>query len=253
MKDFYISDFKFSTRYADFDFRDELKISAFLNFMQEAAGLNANKLGCGSEYLWPRGLGFIVANNYLEVYRSVKTSETLTVRTWALPPKRIVFERNYEIYGEDGGKIAVATSRWCLLDIKNKKMLPASTLETQNYEKYCQTKTIDFNAWKIQPFDVTEKEPDFSMTVRSSEYDHYCHVNNVRYADFCMNCFSVQELSEKRVTSFLISYEDQCLEGDELCFYRLSLSESEFVIVGKKLNGKEFMRAKLTLADKIKK
>ena len=45
------------------------------------------------------------------------------------------------------------------------------------------------------------------------------HVNNTRYADFCMNCFSVAQLKECRVKKFAVSYMKQCKEGDKLSFY----------------------------------
>lgn len=251
MEKYYSCNLNFATRYADFDFCDNLKTSAILNFMQEAAGISGNELGCGSKFLWPKGWGFILTHNYVEVYKPIKINEErLTVKTWPLPPKHIIFERHYELYNEAGEKAVAAVSRWCLLDLKNKKFLSSSALEDQDYSTYNPAKTIDFKAWKIPPVSLEGIEPSFSVQVHSSEYDHYLHVNNTRYADFCMNCFTVEELKNKTVKSFQISYEEQCVEGDELNFYRVSVCENEFIIVGVKQENKPFMRVKIEFFQK---
>ena len=46
------------------------------------------------------------------------------------------------------------------------------------------------------------------------------HVNNTRYADYCLNCFSVEELSSRRLTFFSLAYVKQCKEGETLRFFR---------------------------------
>ncbi len=248
MENFYMCDLEFETRYSDFDCYDRLKLSSLLNFMQEAAGVSADELGCGSSFLWPKGWGFIVTNNYLEVYRPIAVGEKLRLKTWPLPPKHIVFERHYELCSSSGEKVAAAVSRWCLLDLKNKKFLPSAALEDQDYSRYNPKKTIDFKAWKIRPACLEGAAPAFAMKVYGSECDHYMHVNNTRYADFCMNCFSLEELKERAVRSFHIVYEEQCIEGDELSFYRLPLQEEAFLIVGVKKDGGQCMRAEITFS-----
>lgn len=248
MDNFYMCDLDFSTRYSDFDCYDRLKVSSLLGFMQEGAGISANELGCGSDFLWPKGWGFIVTNNYAEVYKPVRVNEKLHLKTWPLPPRHIIFERHYELFGESGEKVAAAVSRWCLLDLKNKKILPASALTEQDYSRYNPQKTMDFKSWKIPPVPTEGLSPAFSMRVYGSECDHYMHVNNTRYADFCMNCFSLEYLKTHAVRSFQIVYEEQCVEGDELSFYRIPTGEEEFLIVGAKEGNKQFMRAKIAFS-----
>ena len=236
-------------RYADFDFQDNVKISSFLNIMQEAAGISGNELGCGSKYLWPRKLGFIIASNYLEVYKSVQGDEVVTVKTWPLPPERIIFERHYEMYNKAGEKVAAATSRWCLIDVESRKLLSPSALD-QDYSIYNPAKALEFKDWKIQRVSLDGLTPAYTVKAGNTDCDYYKHVNNTRYADFCFNCFTLEELNKLNVQSFQISYEEQCLEGDILNFYRIPVSENEFIIVGVKQENKSFMRAKIVFSNK---
>lgn len=237
---------QFNTGYADFDFQDQIKMSSLFSYMQEVAGKHADEMGIGAHFLWPRGWGFIVTNNYLEIFKPIEIGEVLRVKTWPLPPGKVIFEREYEFYNQEGERVAAAVSRWCLWDVEKHKILSINELKQLDGEKCDESKAIDFKSWKIQPFERVGLRPCFQMKVHSSEYDHYMHVNNTRYADFCMNCFSISELKGKKVKNFLISYEEQCTEREILSFYRIPTARDEFTIIGVKDNGKQFIRAKLS-------
>ena len=56
------------------------------------------------------------------------------------------------------------------------------------------------------------------------------HVNNTRYADYCLNCFSIAELAEKTISKFSISYVKQCREGDFLRFYKKEPDEGALIV-----------------------
>lgn len=246
MDTFYRYEMEFKPEYIDFDFMDRIKTSSLFVYMQEVAGRHADLMGIGTHFLWPRHWGFIVTNNYLEILKPVGMNDFLRVKTWPLAPGKVTFERHYEFYNEKGVKVAIAASRWCLLDLNSKRMLPVSELKQMLPEK-CDVRraTSENPKWKISSFEETGLEPVFGMKVYSSEYDHYMHVNNTRYVDFIMNCFTVKELSSMSLKSIQISYEMQCTEGEELSFYRKQTGEGEYVISGVKNGNVRFLRAKV--------
>ena len=54
----------------------------------------------------------------------------------------------------------------------------------------------------------------------ASDYDHYFHVNNTKYADFCLDAFTVDELKNKSLGTVQITYVKQCKFGEKLEFFR---------------------------------
>ena len=86
--------------------------------------------------------------------------------------------------------------------------------------------------WKIPSFTKEEGELKFVLTIANSEYDHNMHVNNTRYADYCFNCFSIAELSTRKLKQLSISYLKQCKEGDTLYFYRKQQEDGSFLAHG---------------------
>ena len=114
----------FNVRYCDVDFRDELKPSTLLAYLEEAACYSADELGFGYQYVQPRGLAFVVSNVCCEFLKPVRLfDKEVSVRTWPLPPSYVVFQREYQLCV--GDEVAVnASSRWCLLDLVNGKIAP---------------------------------------------------------------------------------------------------------------------------------
>ena len=222
----------FTIKYCDVDFKDELKTSAVLAYLEEVACNSADELGFGYEYVKSRGFAFMVTNICCELNKPIPLGETVRVKTWPNPPSHVIFGREYQICSQSDEVYANASSRWCLIDMKEGKLLQAKVIDNQDYSKYNTTKVLENVRWKIPTFRPEEGELRFVMTVANSEYDHNMHVNNTRYADYCFNCFSIEELSQKKLKSFSISYVKQCKEGQVLRFYRKRQEDGSYLAHG---------------------
>lgn len=226
----YIEEFKI--KYCDVDFKDEMKVSTALSLMEEVACGSADELGFGYEYVKPKGYAFIVSNIYLECKSSIPLGTTVRVKTWPKVPSRVVFGREYQLEDEQGNSLIDATSRWCLIDLQEGKILQSKLIDNQDFSTYNTRELFENVKWKIPAFSVEEGELRFTLQVANSEYDHNMHVNNTRYADYCFNCFSVQELSKTKLKSFMISYVKQCREGKTLLFYRKKAEDGKYLVQG---------------------
>ena len=119
-----------------------------------------------------------------------------------------------------------------MIDRATNKILPSKVVEGQDYTTYNAEKVLTDVQWKIPVFQISEGELCFSLKIANSEYDHNMHVNNTRYADYCMNVFSIAELSKRNLESFSISYVRQCFEGETLRFYKKALNGDVFLVQG---------------------
>ncbi len=240
----------FSVKYCEVDFQDELKASTALSYMEEVACASADELGFGYAYIKPRGYAFMVSNICCEFSTPVRLGEHVTVKTWPTPPTHVIFGREYQILNEKGEICVNASSRWCLLDMQSGKLLPSKILDNQDYSTYNTAKALENVQWKIPVFSKEEGELRYSFTVANSEYDHNMHVNNTRYADYCLNCFTVEELSEKQLKKFSISYVKQCKEGETLSFYRKEI-DGEYLIQGFNERGDRVVQAKIVFVERV--
>lgn len=206
----------YEIKYTDVDAFDNLKPSSLLAFMEESACLSADELGFGYEAIAPKNIGFILANAYIEMFRPVKLGEKLEVHTWPIAPKMLIFLRDFELYcGTE--KVGVCTTRWCMIDVKSFKPLPVSTYFSEGaFDSYNKERSLIFTSWKIPA--VIDGNVVGNKRVRLSDYDHYFHVNNTKYADYLYDTFSLEKIEGKFISKLQITYTKQCKLGEEIIF-----------------------------------
>ena len=223
---------EFTVKYCEADFKDELKVSALFSYLEEVACSSADELGFGYQYVKPRGYAFMVTGLCCVFEKPVTLGERVIVKTWPTPPTHVIFGREYQVLSKTGEVKVNASSRWCLIDMNEGKLLNSKVIDNQDYSTYNTTKLLSDVRWKALPFKKEDGELRFSLKIANSEYDHNMHVNNTRYADYCFNCFTVKELSEKKLKKFTISYVKQCKEGEVISFYRQDLGDGNYLAQG---------------------
>lgn len=239
---------RFLPKYCEVDFKDELKISTVLSYMEEVACSSADELGFGYEYVKGKGYAFFVSNICCEFYKPIPLGREVVIKTWPTPPTYVIFGREYVFETPLGEVTMKASSRWCLMDMSTGKILQSKAIDNQDYSTYNDTKLLDNVQWKLPVFPAEEGELRFTLTVANSEYDHNMHVNNTRYADYCLNCFTVSELAKSRLKGFSISYVKQCKEGETLRFYRKK-TENAWQIRGENGQGEVVVLALVVFED----
>jgi len=226
----YLNKKTYTIRYSDVDLYDNLKLSALLAIMQESASLSADELGFGYEDIKKKGFAFIVSNWYINLTRPIKYGENLTVSTWPLKPGHLIFLRDFELFiGEE--KVGVATSRWCLIDLERYAILPSKAFFETDEREYNDFRSIEFNKWKIPQLDGGEAA--FFKRVSYTDYDHYNHVNNTKYADFAIDAFSPEELKNKFISTAQVSYVKQCKMGEEFTVLKSRQDDGSVLIEGR--------------------
>ncbi len=223
----YIQEFKI--KYCDVDFKDEMKVSTALALMEEVACDSADELGFGYSYVKVQGYAFVISNIHIEFVRPVTLGEYVRVKTWPTVPSHVIFGREYQFESMEGEVLLSASSRWCLINVQSGKILPSKVIDNQNYATYNTKKLFENIKWRIPLFSKEEGVLSFTLTIANSEYDHNMHVNNTCYAEYCLNCFSVEELKVLRLKRFTISYVKQCHEGETLRFYRKKEDDRYFI------------------------
>lgn len=219
----------YEIRYTDVDLSDNLKLSSLLSLMEESACLSAEELGFGYSVLQPQNVGFIMVNWYIELNRAIKLGDVLTIKTWPIKPKKLIVLRDFEFYvGSE--KVGVATSRWCLVDLVSFKMMPSSVAFPEDLQ-YNDFRSVDVE--KIRVPECDGGKLCYTKVVSYSDYDHYNHVNNTKYADFLLDAFTVDEMRDKSISCVEITYVKQSKEGETLDFYRVRLDDGSWVVEGR--------------------
>ena len=234
---------EFILRNYETDFEQKLKPSALLGYFQETAGDHSEEMGLGFAELANRGYFWVLSKIYVELDRLPHYRDKISVSTWPHTPNKAIYERSFTVCDSSGDQLLSAFSRWCILDAKNGRIVPCSKIVQPEID-FIESKAADFEGWKIDA--IAEKSaPAFSIQVANSEYDLNNHVNNIKYADYLFNCFSVAELKARKVKAFQIHYVRQSHENDRLDFYREEVGDGEYVIEGYKNQEEQVIAARV--------
>ncbi len=211
------------------DFRQEIRPSSVLGLFQEIAGDHSQAMGLGFQKLGEQGRFWVLSKIYVEVDRKPASGEKVSVRTWPHRPNKAIYERSFTVCDESGQRLIGAESRWCILE-KSGRIVPCSRIEQPEID-FLEENCLEDIDWRI-PRVVRASAPDFALIVANSEYDLNHHVNNIKYADYIFNCFTVAELEAQRLASFQLHYVKQAFEGDRLEFFRSETEPGLFSIEG---------------------
>lgn len=221
---------KYEIRFTDSDAFDILKPSSLLSYLEESACLSADELGFGYDAISKKNLGFIIVNYYIELYRPLKLGETVEIHTWPVKPRHTIFFRDFEFY-INGDKVGVATTRWCMVNLPDFTVAPVSAFfNEEDFSDYNTERSVIFGGWKIPT--VGCGAPVYSKKITFSDYDHYFHVNNTKYADLMLDVFSVEELRGKTIKKLQISYAKQCKIDEILDLYKTK-ADGYYIIEGR--------------------
>ena len=179
------ADVAFAVRAYEAGINNRVTLPTLCNYMQEAAGINAARLGWGIRALQDEGLTWMLSRLRVRVVRYVPWGETVTVRTWPSGMKgRLVAKRCFLGLGADGEELFRASSEWLYVNLASQKieklpesfagLVPSGTPGIELPEiggKFVQMPSVDARA---------------DILTRQGDLDFNDHVNNVHYVEWML-------------------------------------------------------------------
>jgi acyl-ACP thioesterase len=173
----------FSVRSYDVDPAGRLTLPALCAYMQEAAGIDATRLGAGMRLLAEQGLAWVLHRMRLEVTAPARGGDRVGVATWPRRFGRLVAERDFDVHDAEGRRISAAASRWVVVDLEARRAvrlpefirsLPVGGREVP----------VGGDDGPLPEVDSAELERHFE--VRRGDLDVVNHVNNTRYVGWAL-------------------------------------------------------------------
>ena len=186
------SDVAFAVRSYEAGAADLVTLPTLCNYMQEAAGVNAARLGWGILALQAKGLTWMLSRLRISVARYVPWGETVTVRTWPSGMKgRLVARRCFMGFDAGGAELFRASSEWLYVDMAAQKIakLPEA------FANLVPAGTPHFELADIggKFAHLPSAESSADILTRRSDLDFNDHVNNVHYVEWMLeNAASVK-------------------------------------------------------------
>ena len=177
---------KFRIRAFDVDANGRLKVNTILDYFQDAASSDAERLNFGYSNFVPRGLIWVLSWAKFEFLNYPNFLDEVKIQTWGKKQYKLYSMRDYLLFNSEDQIICKGTSAWLLLDSKSlrPKILPQLFPEIKMLDS---KDALSDLPQKIIP--IKETKIIYSTQIRYSDIDLNQHANNASYIRLMLDCF----------------------------------------------------------------
>lgn len=195
----------------DGDFRRMLKPSALFRYIEQAAADHARAYGMDDAFFKAHHTAFLVGKQAVQITRMPLRAEKLTLVTACEQCKKGSMKRLTHILDESGQELALADSRWIVVDTDNERILRQPSWRTPDY-------------WNEDlegelPQLVHKSRELTSAGIRTAAYslcDLNGHVNNASYLDIACDALPLEVLRTGPLKFVSIKYHREIPLGAQV-------------------------------------
>jgi medium-chain acyl-[acyl-carrier-protein] hydrolase len=197
----------------DVDVNNRLKLNTLFNFLQNVASSHADSLSLGYNDLIAHDLGWVLSWAKVKIEEYPQFGETIKIRTWPKCRYKLFSIREFLIYNSSGKILFRVSTAWLLINVKTKRITDIKNLPQAIYY---QPELSALNDLPEKIVSGKEKEILFSKTIRYTDLDINQHVNNTRYIELALDCYSSDWHKKNLLNSLTASFTSESFYGDEL-------------------------------------
>ena len=192
---------------------------AILGDLEDVGGIHSNIAGYGILDIQQTKLSWVLLDWKLKIIRRPKYSEKIKIKTWSKNAIKFYTYRDFEIYDENGQVIAIATSKWVLLDIDKEKIVKISDEVLNKYEPELEKSVFDVtDIEKLQEPENYISEVEY--TVKKSDIDVNHHMHNLNYLELANEALPEDVYNEQELNNVRINYKKEIKLGETVkCKY----------------------------------
>lgn len=184
---------------------------SLLNYLQDAAGEHAGRLGLSVPDLVKRGMTWVLSRWHVLVHRYPRIGERLEVTTWPSGKGGYFATRDFEVAAE-AGPVLSATSSWMILSLERKQPLKVEEIIAIPYAIEKRALDDPFASLPVP----SARDTEVRFRVESAHLDWNRHVNNAVYVQWALEAVPPDVLTRERPLELEVSYRAETFYGEEV-------------------------------------
>lgn len=203
---------KYPIKYYEMDSNKALKPSGLMNFLQDLATENAEMLGFGPSFVFPRNYAWFLIKYHMEFDEYPCALDELVMKTEPRGITKIIASRDFEIFTTEDKRLGRIASNWMMIDLATKSILPLAKVATSMpaFEK----REEDLQFEKIKPIERVDYEKTFE--IRYDDIDVNQHVNNANYIVWTFETLPYEFKANHKIKILDIVYKKEIAYGHEI-------------------------------------
>lgn len=210
----------FAVKWHEIDCDMNLRPYSFMNMAQETANVHSAMLKFGYKELIALNQTWVLSRIKIQYLRPPKWGDKVSMETWHKGKQGLFWLRDFEVRGEQGELMAVATSSWVIMNLQTRRIERKTIFETSS-DVVDLAHNVDAVAEpcdKIVPFPELEFEREHHVTY--SDIDFNLHANNAKYIQWLMDGISLEFLKEHTFKEVQVNYISEAKFGDKIALYK---------------------------------
>lgn len=202
----------YHVRAYEIDVNARLHPLAIFNYLQDAAGEHAYRLGVSISQIAERKLTWVISHYHVRIHRWPHYGAELTVRTWPSFRQGRKTYRDFELNDADGQQVATASTSWRLLSTDQLRPV-ALTDHLPDYPIEAH-RVISTDFPPVAGLDQWSRELPFR--VRMSDLDINRHVNNAVYVGWALESVREEHLKKAVPVEIIVQFRAPAGYGDRI-------------------------------------
>lgn len=210
-------------KYLDVDKNKKLGNRAIVNYLQDTAVYHADSLGDGVNSVDKTHTVWLLLNWKIKIFDRPKCEDKIKINTWARKMEKCYSLRDFEIFSGNN-KVAIATSRWVLVNAETGKIERVSEELKEKYNLIDQCVFEDKMVEKL-------KEPEnmqlmYEDTIGRTRIDTNNHLNNLYYLDYAIESLPEEVYENSTFNNIEIMYKKEIKYKEKIkCLYKYENNE----------------------------
>lgn len=221
----------FKIGFKDVGKSNRLTNTAIIGMLENIAGIHSDMVGYGLNDIEKTELTWILLNWKIRIFSRPLYGETLHVETWSRKSVKIYCYRDFRIYDNSNNLVAIATSRWLLLDSKTMSIQRISPDILAKYQS--EDIPVFENEHEVDKIPLPSTQPShiFKYTVQRRDIDINQHMHNTYYLDLAFEALPEEVYQNTEFNSIEILYKKEIKYNDKLnCLYYFAEGKHYVVI-----------------------
>lgn len=199
---------EYRIHYYEIDYRKKALITSLMNYLDDVAMCQSEKLGVGVDYLKDRNIAWMLYKWDIKIHKYPVYGDSVKVRTLPHSFKKFYAYRLFDILNLQGEKLVSANSAWLLINTSKKRPIK---ITKDMYRAYHIQSAEPLEMEEIKQPSSIDVEKEFH--VRYSDIDTNRHVNNVKYAAWAIETLPLDIVLNYTLANLKVTYKKETTYG----------------------------------------
>lgn len=205
--------------------------TAILEYLEDVAAYHSDSVGIGvnttddTKYTW------LLLDWQVKVIKRPIYGQTLDIHTWSRKIIKCYAYRDFEIYDDEGNLCVIATSKWLLINSKERKITKVEPELADRYKSEigkCVFDNPDIEKLKV-PDDF---ESEILYKVQRRDIDVIGHMHNLYYLDLAYETLPDDVYNERPFDNIRVMYKKEIKFGETVRCKYAKVQDKNIVVIG---------------------